>query len=248
MTQGNDRPDRFRVAFDPAAGRARLQAEARSLRAMLDAATPPEEMRGAPVAPARPTMRLVDNFVLQPGGTRLRDGKHWITPSNLDVLNVQFAAAHPAPEGDRKPRAIFSPGQVAMAETYRALVEWRNGAPLRGSRLDAGHAGQGGAGLFIDSYLDRGRALDRLVRAIGPGVALAPTRHQDRDNARRPIPVLVLVNRVVLDAWSIARVLDRHGWARKTLHIRALRAELCAALDRMQGYDGADPQNRVLQG
>lgn len=243
------------AAIGRLAGLGRADAEAGRVAAMLAAATPPAAMRAAPVAPARGTMQLVPDFEVMPGGTRRLTGAHWVEPTRLDLDNAvaveaerdrlaEVEAARLAagkaslfgPFGgvDRAARqaAPFSSGQVAVAAEYRALVEWREGSPLKCGSLEPGHGG-GGSGLFIDAYIAKGARLSRLVAAIGDGLALDLQRRGGA--ARRAIPVRVAVDMVVLQGASLAEVLRAHGWAAKGDHRAAVREAVCAALDRMQG-------------
>ena len=240
------------VAIGRLAGLCRSDAEAGRIATMLAAATPPAAMRAAPVAPARGTMQLAPDFEVMPGGTRRLTGAHWVEPTRLDLDNAvaveaerdrleEIEAARLAagkaglPGGvERAARraAPFTSGQVAAAAEYRALVEWREGSPMKCGSLEPGHGG-GTSGLFIDGYIAKGARLSRLVAAIGDGLALDLQRRGGA--ARRAIPVRVAVDMVVLQGASLAEVLRAHGWAAKGDHRAAVREAVCAALDRMQG-------------
>lgn len=239
------------AAIGRLAGLRRADAEAARVAGMLAAATPPAEMRAAPVAPARGTMHLVTDFEVQPGGTRKRVGAHWVEPTRLDLANrravteardrleeveaARLAAGQPGIAGgvERAARraAPFTSGQVAAAVEYRALVEWREGSPLKCGSLQPGHGG-GTSGLFIDGYIAKGERLSRLVRAIGTGMALEVQRKGGA--ARRAIPVRVAVDMVVLQGASLAEVLRAHGWPKKTDTTATVRQAVSEALDRMQ--------------
>lgn len=219
-------------------------------------ATPPAEMQAAPVAPARGTMRLVENWMIQPGGTRRSDGAHWIEPSALDVENL-FArqrggaqavdqaeeragrSGRSASDDEREAAVrrveLFTPGQVAIAERYRALVEWRAGSAIKCARLDGGKGGADGRD-YIDGFLAAGDELARMQAAIGDEVILSPRRHMDRNNARGPVTVRMAVDAVALKGWTISRLLAKHGWAAKGVTRKAVRDAIRGALDRMQGY------------
>lgn len=227
-----------RTAFDFKAGAARLEAERRALAAMLDRATPPAPMQAAPVAPARGgAFELVRDFTILPGGTRRRDHAHWQLMGPLSVENGKAAlAADPGLDDRARRKAMpWTPGQVAVAEEYRTLVDYRAGSALRCSSLEAGRGG-GGSGLFIDAFIAHGERLDVLEAAIGDGFVLTRRRHMDRDNARRAITVRALVDGVLLHGLTVSGVLRAHGWAPKGEAREALRRALVAALDRMQGY------------
>lgn len=220
--------------------RDRLADEADRVRQMLADATPPVLMREAPVAPARGPQHLVPNFTVTGGGMRRVEGGHWQGLSPLAAAVAQARLRHEA----RNPEAPFVPpfnsAQVAVAEDYAALVEWREGSALRCASLEGGRSGGGGAGLFIDTYIDQGRWLAELRNRIGDGVAMSVRRHMDRGNGRRVIKVRVAVDLLCLDGVAIKGVLRRFGWVGNMRECGDLRAAICGALDRMQGYsDGA---------
>lgn len=239
------------AAIGRLSGLRRADAEAARVGAILSAATPPVEMRAAPVAPARGAMMLRPDFEVQPGGTRKRVGAHWVEPTRLDIDNARaveverdrlagieaerLAAGKPGIEGgvDRaaKRAAPFTSGQVAVATEYRALVEWREGSPLKCGSLEPGHGG-GASGLFIDGYIAKGRRLSDLISAIGPDTALDVMRKGGA--ARRAITVRAAVDMVVLQGASLAEVLRAHGWATKGEYRAIVRDAVSGALDRMQ--------------
>lgn len=224
--------------FDRAVVLARLDVEAKQVRAMLSEATPPDAMRVAPVAPARGPQAQVPNFTVTSGGMRRVDGSHWRALSPLASAVAQARMRHEA----RKPDAPFvppySPAQVAMAEMYAALVEWRDGSAMKCASLEAGREG-GGSGHFIDSFMDRGRQLAELQARIGDGVAMDVRRHMDRGNTRSRITVRAAVDMACLAGVDLTEVLRRFGWAEKGEHRRHLRDAIRGALDRMQGYRDA---------
>jgi hypothetical protein len=218
----------------------RLNAERDRCSELLAKAAPPAEMAEAPVAPARCAMMLQPNFVVMPGGTRKRDGAHWRNAGPLWVMVEQARMRHEAKgREDEDFTAPFSPSQVAVSEDYRALVERVEAGLCKGSSLEAGRAGAGGSGLAIDTYIQEARWLAELRRRIGDGVTMQVRRHLDRDNARRAIAVRTLVDMVLVQGQTLSDVLRLHGWAKTTVHLRMIRGELCAALDRMCGYRDA---------
>lgn len=221
-------------------GRERLQAEQQRCEAMLTRAAPPVEMQAATAAPARGAMMLQPNFVVMPGGTRKRDGAHWRQAGPLSVMVEQARLRHDAKgRDDDEFTAPFSPSQIAVSEDYRALVERHEAGLCKGSSFEAGRSGSGAGGLAIDTYIQEARWLDELRRRIGEGVTMQVRRHLDRDNARRAIPVRVLVDMVLVQGQTLTDVLSAHGWQAKGETRKMLRLELCAALDRMQGYRDA---------
>jgi hypothetical protein len=215
------------------AARALIAAADRRVQQVVDRAVPPAAMASAPIAPARGTMQLVTNYEATPGGIRRTSGAHWRAACVLEAMNAR--AAHRAEARGVAVLLPFGPGQIAMAGIYRGLVEWRDGAGVKCSSLEAGRGG-GGSGLFIDAFIDQGAALSRLHDLIGTGVALRPWGAMDRDNARRAVTARALVDWVVCEGLDLTAVLRRAGWAANGINRKAVRVALCAALDRMQGY------------
>lgn len=218
----------------------RLSEERKRCSEMMAKAAPPAEMVAAPVAPARGTMVLQPNLVVMPGGTRKRDGAHWRAAGPLDVMVEQARQRHESKGRDDDAfTAPFSPSQIAVSEDYRTLVERYETGLCKVSRFEAGRFGSDGQGSAMDTYIQEARWLDELRRRIGDGVTMQVRRHLDRDNARRAIPVRVLVDMVLVQGKTFTDVLTAHGWQAKGDTRKILRGELCAALDRMCGYRDA---------
>jgi hypothetical protein len=226
--------------FDRAAGQARLTGEESRVRAMLDLACPPVAMERAPVAPARGPQQLVPTFSVTAGGMRRVEGAHWQGLSPLAAAVAQAWRRHEARGTDAPFVPPFNPAQVAVAEDYAALVEWREGSPLRCASLEAGRSGNGGgSGLFIMTYIEQGNWLTELRRRIGDGIAMDVRRHMDRGNSRKVIRVRVALDLLALDGVAVKSILRRFGWVANIRECRDLRAAICGALDRMQGYPDA---------
>lgn len=204
---------------------------------LLAASTPPAGMAAAPVAPARGPMQMRDNWVVEAGGTRRLDGAHWRDMCQLEVMVAQAAQRHAARGGDEAFVPPFTPGQIAVARSYRDLVEWREGSAMKCSSLEAGR-GSGGdrSGLFIDTFIGHGEWLGQLRQRIGADIILTVRRNMDRGNARRAISARIAVDAVVLQGLDLSAILTRHGWAADGKNRKALRLGICDALDRMQGY------------
>lgn len=222
--------------ISPLKGQIKRQGEAARVRAMLVDAAPPPAMSAAPVAPARGPQQLVPTFTVTGGGMRRVDGAHWQGLSPLAAAVAQARLRHEGRGTDAPFVPPFNPAQVAVAEDYAALVEWREGSPLRCASLEGGRSGGGGAGLFIDTYIDQGQWLAELRRRIGDGVAMDVRRHMDRGNTRRTIRVRVALDLLVLDGVAVKAILRRFGWVANMRECRDLRLAICGALDRMQGY------------
>jgi hypothetical protein len=228
MTDHSKRLDRAVVS-------GRLEAEAKQMRAMLIEATPPEAMRAAPVAPARGPQAQVPNFTVTSGGMRRVEGMHWRALSPLAAAVAQARMRHEARNPDAPFVPPYNPAQVAMAELYAALVEWRDGSALKCASLEAGREG-GGSGHFIETFIKRGEQLAQLRERIGDGVAMDVRRHMDRGNGRARITVRAAVDMACLAGVDLTEVLRRFGWAWNGEHRLQLRNAIRGALDRMQGY------------
>ena len=226
----------IRVA--PAQTSVRLADEARRVEAIKAQASPPPAMVAAPVAPARGPQQLVPSFTVTTGGMRRVEGAHWQGLSPLAAAVAQARLRHDARHPDAAFVPPFNPGQVAVAEDYAALVEWRAGSALKCASLEAGRGGSG-SGLYIDSFIDQGKWLATLHARIGQGVAMSPRRHMDRGNARRAITVRAAVDLLCLSGVPVKTILQRFGWVGNIKECRDLRAAIGGALDRMQGYGDA---------
>ena len=210
------------------------------VQVVMQVATPPAAMSAAAIAPARGPQVLVPDFTATRGGIRQRMGGHWQALSAIATMVVNARLRHEARDTAAAFAPPFNPAQVQVAEDYAALVEWREGSPLRCASLEGGRGGANG-NPFIDSYIQNGLWLETLQARIGTGVAMAPHRHMDRDNSRRAILVRVAVDMLCLGGKDMTSILRRHGWTPDVKTRKALRLAICGALDRMQGYkDGAD--------
>jgi hypothetical protein len=202
-------------------------------------------------APGRGPVRRVENLVVLSGGMTRRDGYHLEVACALSVMCGQAHRRWLDKGGEGVFVPPFTSGQVAVGQAYRELAEWREGSGVKCQSLD-GRTGGGGAGLFIDTFVDRGRALALLQGRIGGGAALAVRRV--RPSKRAPLKSIyedevlegervkarlisdrALVDGVLLTGQTLSDVLRGHGWATNGKHRDALRVALCGALDRMQG-------------
>ena len=190
---------------------------------------------------ARGPMRGQPVYVTEPSGARRLVGVALRDVTQLEIIVERARHRHEArgplnAKGEPLPFVPpFTSGQISVARAYRDLVEWREGSPLRCSDLNGSTGGGGGAGLYIDSYIENGRWLDVLRARIGEVVVMDIRRHMDRGNARRAVTARVAVDLVVLSGLDLSAVLTRHGWAAKGTNRDALRSGLCSALDRMSG-------------
>ncbi len=204
-------------------------------RDLLAGAKPPSPMSAAPVAPARGAMQLEAEFQMDEAGWQRQIGQHWAVCEGLERMNAQAQLRHAA-RGIKAPfLPSFSWQQVEVARLYRTVTEWRQGSAIKCASLEGRGSGGDGLGLgYSEAFLGVGETLASLHLAIGPGFALQPRRHMDRDNARRAIPDLALVDAVVLHDMDLSAVLKRYGWSEKGEHRKGLREALRTSLNRMR--------------
>lgn len=171
----------------------------------------------------------------------------------FDVMNEQAARRHPSVvararrEWERGPRdrefrapafvPPFTIGQIEMGREYAALVERCAASGVKCASLEAlrGAASNGGD---REVAVLRDFQMLRVLRArIGDGLAKEVRRIRPGKDRRRAIRTRDLVDRVCVGGQSLVDVLTANGWADDQKARTALRADLCAALDRMRGYD-----------
>lgn len=144
----------------------------------------------------------------------------------------------------RKARQPFVPpfnhGQVQAARDYAALTERLTASGVKCSSLEAMRS-SGGGGVSEAVARDMMR-LAALHRRIGDGVAKDVLR-PSKGGMRQTIYVRRLVDMVCVGGLTLQEVCERHGWVADDRVRLVLRAALCAALDRMQGYSCARPRN-----
>lgn len=199
-------------------------------------------MMAQTITPARGPMQAEPIWHVEPSGLRRSEGYRLRDMTQIEVINAQARLRHTtrhaklAPEDRPVFVQPFTQGQVYTARAYRDLVEWREGSAMRGTDLLGSRGGNGGgSGLFIDSYIEKGKQLELMQSRIGDVVVMNIHRNKDRGNARKVITAQAVVDAVVLGGRELSVVLVRHGWAASTLHLKALRLGLGAALDRMVG-------------
>lgn len=228
-----------KMLINPSQVTAKLDAEARRLAAIRDGSHPPAECGPAIIpAPARGASVVVRHVAMVPNGKDARGLDQWAAaPSGYghrasvaaaDVFDLMLDAARRA----RRP-APLSPGQVAQARRYRALVERLEAGGVKLSRLD----GVAGGGDFMDAFMQVSAEVEAMRRRIGSGTALAVRRiRPSARGSQKTIGDRVLVDMVCLGGMSLSKVLEAHGWAAKGPTRKALQEALCGALDRMIGY------------
>lgn len=225
-------------------GVARLAVSAARCQALIEAATPPDDVSPhIPVAPARgPVISEVPREVeMTENGPRVRRGaavgfNRVRIGDAFDVMEEQGRRAHRGKEAFVPP---FTSGQIQAGRDYATLVERLDASGLKCSSLES--VGGGGGGLTVSEAV--GRDMQRLAalrRRIGDGLAKDNLR-PSKGGARSAIRVRDLVDQVCCGGRTLAQVLEHHGWGEKNMRVRGLlREALAAALDRMQGYDLVD--------
>ena len=133
----------------------------------------------------------------------------------------------------------FTVGQVAVGRAYRDFAQKVMAAGYKTSstfdaRVDGGRVD------FMNQYLRDVYRLGMFQRAIGSDVALSPRQmavHSMDRGARRLITTRDLVDSICLrePKGGLSAVLVAHHWSVSARNVKALRAALCAALERMQG-------------
>ncbi|WP_225030472.1 hypothetical protein, partial [Xinfangfangia pollutisoli] len=216
-------------ALGALSGSARLQAERARIAGRLAAATPPEALAAAPVAPARGPLRLIPNFASTARGGLYRDGS--ARGQMLDALSVMCRQAwerHQKTDPEAPFVPPFTPGQIAMACRYQALVERHAAAGIKGASAETRAMRGGGGGDFLAALLTERQEIDRIQRRIGDGTALAVRRIRPsaRGAGARPIGDRALVDAVCLAGEDLSAVLRRFGWSVNGRHHDALRGAL----------------------
>lgn len=239
------------ILLAPEVREANRQAEARRIADVLAHGTVPDACGpDIPLAPARGALRTFRPIELVPGslGTA-QDTGHWARGEDTRRKGARIRDVFDRVElwaGD----APLAPAQVQIARDYRDLIERHEAGGMGCASLEASRGGGGGAGgEFIDAYVAEGIRIAALRRRIGTGVAMEMRRIRPSKRgakARGNITNRKLVDMVCLGDQPLGAVLDAHGWAVKGDTREALRRALAAALDRMMGYDCAQPQNRDL--
>ena len=249
------------------AGVARVDLLDPAARAVLTrAAVPIECGPEIPVAPARgPMARFTPRSVLptsdggvvsRRSGYLGRDAARVIDV--FDAMTRRAMVAHQKKGDDAGPFAPpFSKGQVGMAREYAALTERVSASGVKCSALET-TMGSGGscagdreAAIFRDFQRLRvlhrriGSGLAKEVRRVRPSKCRARYEKSIFDdglrvsvaNKRRAIYVRAVVDDVCLGGKTLTEVLRSHCWGVDAKARDGLRRALCAALDRMQGYD-----------
>lgn len=182
-------------------------------------------------------------------GYRGRDGAR--VRDVFDTMTEQAERAY-ANRCKAKKDAAFTPpftwGQVMAGRDYAALTERCNASGVKCSSLEALRQASSGGGCRDEAIFRDFARLRALHRRIGDGLAKQLRRHRPSESSagqapRRAIRVRYLVDQVCLADRSLSEILKGNGWSGNSKQTRDFRAELCMALDRMQGYEGDDPQN-----
>lgn len=238
---------------------------AEAVASILEAAAPPERCGPEmPIAPARGPMEAFQpremvitdagNPVSRRAGYLGRDAARVADAFDRMTLAAQKAHAgavrRAEARGDPIPSfdAPFTHGQVSAARDYAALSERCQSHGLATASVETRGGGSGGNGGREEAIFADFQRLRALHRRIGEGLAkeVRRLRPSATGGKRRAIRARRLVDMVCLGDAVISDVLAAHGWAENARERSALRLSLCAALDRMQGYDLTKPQNMGL--
>jgi hypothetical protein len=228
-----------------------------TLAAIRAAATPPWQCGDMiPVAPARHGLERFTPAELVPDGqggakpelTGYRGRSGARVRDVFDKMVDQTRKAHAA-KGDKA--GVFTPpftwGQVQMGRDYTALSERCAASGVKCSSLESlSRSGSGGG--REEAVFDDLARLRALHRRIGDGLAKQLCRHRPSTSSagatpRKSITARYLVDQVCLSGRTSTEILRAAGWTINARIRRDLRTELCAALDRMQGYQPDKPQN-----
>jgi hypothetical protein len=181
-------------------------------------------------------MGLEPEYMIDAQGFRRVVGRHFREACVLDLICLRALDRHKAKPGAGDFVPPFSWHQIAMAVDYRELNRWREGSPYRCSSFEAGRSGGGGSGLFIESYIEQGRALELLHHRIGTGVAIEAGQ-EGRLAGRRDILDRELIDRVVLQDLQIPAVLRGFGWSDGGRVKARAQEAIRRILDRMRGLE-----------
>lgn len=245
-----------------ARGRARLAAEAARIEQIKsDAAIPPECGPEMPVAPGRGPMRRFTPRVMvrtASGGFRSQrdghDGHDAAAVADVfDRMDRAAQRANAALNAGRRKKGLqpvvylplFTVGQVAVAREYAALVERVSAAGVKCASLEALRQSSSGGGdreVAILRDIQQMRSMQaRIGNDLVKGVRRVRPSASDTGIKRSAIYARRLVDMVCCGDMSLAEVLEAHHWAKKGETVRALHVGLCAALDRMRGFDLVRP-------
>ncbi|WP_273687343.1 hypothetical protein [Ketogulonicigenium vulgare] len=133
---------------------------------------------------------------------------------------------------------VLTHSQIAMARTYRDLVERHEAGGIKCSSAEASGGGGGGgsADSFTQARLDASRLIGTLRKRVGDGVAMEIRRiRPSHRGTRARISDRALVDQVCIMDQGISAVLRSHGWIVNGKTVAAATKALGAALDRMQG-------------
>lgn len=245
-----------------ARGKARLAAEAARVERMKDdAAIPPECGPNICIGPARGPMRrftprqmirtATGGFVSRRSGEKGRDAA--AVADVFDRMDRAAQRANVALNTCRRKRGLdpvayeplFSVGQVAVAREYAALVERVSAAGVKCASLEALRQASAGGGDREAAILRDFQQLRAMQHRIGndlvKGVRRVRPSASDTGVKRSAIYARRLVDMVCCGDMSLGEVLKAHHWAKKGETVSALHKGLCAALDRMRGFDLVRP-------
>lgn len=205
------------------------------------------------MTPAGPRARH-DGYMLR-AGARVADAFDLMTLNSRKAHARLCAAARRRGIGEPAFKPPFTVGQVEIAREYAALAERCAASGIKCASLEAlRQVSSGGSdreeAMLADfrrlRYFELriGNGLAKSVRRLRPSGSVSKAKKHLVDRQRKAIVDQVLVDAVCLGGLTLSGVLERHGWSSDTKSLEALRSALCAALERMRGYDLVQPQER----
>lgn len=217
------------------------------------AAVPPACGPEIPLAPARGAFRVFSPMTVRvgsagqpvverggyqgPGEATPRMAVELLDP--VSEANIVAKARHDGRDDGGPFRAPFTPGQVAIARHYAALVEKQAAGGIKCIDLQGRSGGGAGNGSIVDAQMRISEELGHLRLRIGGGVALEVRRI--RPSKRGGPGAIAITDRALVDMFclegkSFVKVLRKHRWAVNGRRVADLREALSKALFRMQGY------------
>lgn len=231
------------VARAAAERRARSDAEAARLAAVLARATPPAECGPDVIAsPARGACMVEHQETMVPNGVDDRGMDKWAAArtgyghrATVRVGDVFDRIRVRSRKGSG--RDVLTPGQIAQARRYRNLVEQLDAGSFKLSQLD--RASGSSEKDFMDARLAVSREVDEMRRRVGNGAMMTVQRMRPGVRGDRvTIMDIRIVDMVCLGDADPSEVLRKHKWPLNGHHRKAVMVALGGALDRMIGYRG----------
>lgn len=190
-------------------------------------------------APARGAVRRFVPYEMYPDGAsgwkrRPSGYRGRCALQRADVFDVMCEQARRA--GARE--LPFGVGQVNAGRAYRDLAERVASSGVRCSSMES-LQGSGGDGGWNEAVMWDGEQLKEARRRIGGGVSMQVRRvRPSQRGTRASISDRQLVDMVCIADRPLSHVLKAFGWSVSSKNLDAVRAALCAALDRLHSCFG----------